>query len=189
MTEENLKNIKENYKKSLVAKNMIKELRKRETELEETSKEVQEYLDIKLKINSLNMYGIGDHSDTYLLDEAIFNEKIENYNNIYIYAGTYRHDKSDNVKSNSQQDILTNYFDPSADYHKYINIEEGYQKGQVKIPVDQSLIFEKDNIVLHQDKEDFSIFYKKIRNMFFETCIREGQEKAIEKVLKMRDNK
>lgn len=184
MTEENLKNIKENYKNSLVAKNMIKELRKREIELKETSKEVQEYLNIKVKINSLNMYGIGDHSDIYLLNEAIANENIKNCNNIYVYAGTYY-----NLSKSGEKDLLTNYFDPKADYHKYINIEEGFQKGQVKIPVDKSQIFERDNIVLFQEKEHFSIFYEKMRNMFFETCIREGQDKAIEKVLKIRDNK
>ena len=169
MTNEDIQIIKEKYEH---LKDIKEELLSEEEELKqlEENESVRRYLELKMRIESDKGYSyphVKTLSDEDLLEEAISNSKISKTNNIYVCIDTFH--RTDDYYINEYLNIEC----PSCngDYSMFlpsINVED----------------FEKENIVLYPPKNvDGEEYFQRIRNMYFETAINYGCNKAMEKIL------
>lgn len=180
MNSNELNEFKQQYQTVSRKKDIMNSLRIKKEELEKNDV-------VKLYCQILNeMAELNDdiNYEQNILDNAIANSNIKNTNGIYVYFGSF-------YKNIFNQEIPVDHMDHTAQYSVYMDIEKVYSSACITIPIESCESFERDNVILFP-KDVYSerwILYERIRRMFFETCVVEGQEKAIEKVLKIRDNK
>lgn len=143
---------------------------------------VKSYFEVLKEIEGYEDQSIVNETNKVLIDKITEKMKIKFSNDIYVYFGTY--------KDIDGKEYLVNEFDSSAQYRLYVDIEKHHSCAGIEVPIDKCKEFEKNYIILkpktHAERKKM---YDEARVTFFETCIVEGQEKAIEKVLKIRDNK
>lgn len=190
MENKNLKNIRKKYKEFVKLRQNYQELLKKKKELEEEPK-VQEYLNLLDEfVDSWNRsYILGSNvqesSDEQLIQKAVDTETIVNSNKIFVCMGTYK--RSDEVDIiHGASDYRVNKNDPLADYRIYSDIEKNSLHAKIEVPISKCEEFEKNNVVLYPNKCVSSEYYNNVRNIFFETAIKQGQKKAIEKVMSMK---
>ena len=85
----------------------------------------------------------------------------EDTNKIFVYCGSYSNSGSDMIKEKASSEF--------AEYRKYIDIE---QRDSFFVPVEECDEFEKDKTIIVGSLDH-------IRKTFIETCLKEGQEKAV----------
>ncbi|MDD3341901.1 MAG: hypothetical protein PHN72_06940 [Bacilli bacterium] len=190
MTQDDLKNIKREMEAIKESKEKGENLEKRLMELENNSI-VQEYLRIKTTLqNDKSLYWAKKISDDRILENAINYVRITNTDHIYICMGTYRESTQIDIEHGSS-DIRVERDDPSASYREYRNIELPLHDMDCtqQISISECAQFEQDNIVLYPYRESNANgqYYYKMRNMYFEDALTIGKEKALEKVLAIRN--
>ena len=189
MKEENLQNIRKKYKELGKTKQHILDVIEEKSKLEQLP-EVKKYLSLLEEIESYSSYSFSrdlkDSTNEQLLDRAVRSEKITETNKIFICMGTYRESSITDIEHGAS-DYLVPKDDPSADYRVYSDIEKNSLEATFEIPISQCNDFEQNNIVLHPTGLLASSYYNEIRKLFFETSIKYGQEKAIEKILYKRN--
>lgn len=186
MTNEEREKIKEKYECLLEIK---KEILKQKEEIEELEQDptVRRYLELKERLESDRDYDyseVVDLSNEKILEKAIESVRVTNTNNIYVYLGTYQINLNKNEEYPS--DFIVPFNDPKADYSEYMSIELdecAYEQKKLVSPKQREK-FEKDNIVLYPPKGiNSGTYYSEIRTMYFNTAIKYGCDKALEKVL------
>lgn len=182
MNSNELEQLKEGYKTLIDKRNELNNLMLLKEELENNDI-VKSYFDVLEKIEEFEDDSIINANDRTLMDKVIERMNIKTSNGIYVYFGTYYEDANDYCG-------ITNYYDPKAHYSKYVDIEKHHSYAGIEVPINEREEFEKNNIILmpktHGSRKSL---YDYVRDIFFETCIIENQEKAVEKVLKIRDSK
>lgn len=187
MTNEEIEKIKSTYDRLIGVKKYRMKLKKELEELK-TDPNVQRYVEIKESLEAdkeYSFYEIENLEDDKILEQAINSVKISNNNNIYVCMGTYQRYTEIGVV-----DCIVAHDDPNATYRKYVNIEldpNNWDDVQL-IPILFCENFERENIVLYPTQNANSAsYYYEIRNMYFDTAIKCGNEKALEKVLYKRN--
>lgn len=188
MTNEEKEKIRIKYEHLLEIK---KEILKNKDEIEmlEQDPTVRRYLELKEILESDRCYDyfkVVHLSNEMILEEAIKSVRISSTNGIFICSGTY---KNGDIGSDFN-DYIVSHDAPDADFRKYINIElPEYDSNLIQlIPISECAEFEQNNIVLYPPKEFNSPqYYSKIRMMYFNTAVKYGCEKAVEKVLYRRN--
>ena len=100
-------------------------------------------------------------------------------NGIYVYIATYKPNNAPDyeIDDGAPFDIETDYNDKDATHRSYWNIEGIWS---VQLPINECQEFEKTHTVLFADD-----FYQ-IQQEFITTAVKENQEKAVAKVLKIK---
>ena len=190
MHNEEIEKIKKEYEHLKMVRKEIIDLEKQIKECEQNPI-VRHYFELKEMLESDKSYEyyqtVNFNADQLLL-YVINNNKITNTNNIYVYMGTYRMNWDRNGEC--FEDFVVSFDDINADYSEYFNIELGvsdYNKKKLVSPIRREE-FEKNNIVLYPpngvDKYDY---YNSVKIMYFDTAIKCGCDKALEKVLYKRN--
>lgn len=183
MKEQNLKNIRKKYKEFIKQKEKYKSLIEKKEELEKKP-DVKEYINLLEIIDSWDS-NVQEKSDKQLLDKAVYSERIVESNNIFVYMGTYRISSEIDIVHGSSDNLVAKN-DPSADYRIYSDIEKNSLDASIQVPISQCDKFEKENFVLYPNRRYVtSEYYNLVREIFFETAVKSGQKKAIEKVISM----
>ena len=180
MNSNELNKFKKQYQEIVKKRELLNSLLVKKEELEKDAM-VKSYCEL---LNELSLLSNELCKEQNILDVAISHVNIKNTNGIYVYFGTF-------YDNNLGQEILVDRTNQYAKYNIYMNIEKIYSSAGVKVPINFCESFEKNNKILFP-KNVFSerwVIYEKARRLFFETCISDGQEEAIEKVLKLGDNK
>ena len=179
MNSNELQQLKEGYKKLIDNRDELNKLISLKKELENNDI-VKSYFEVLDKIDELEDESIVNANDKALMDKAVECMNIKISNGIYVYFGTYYEDSNDYCS-------ITNYHDPKAHYSKYVDIEKHHSYAGIEVPIDEREEFEQNNIIIMPKTfGSRKSLYDYVRYIFFETCIIENQEKAIEKVLKIR---
>lgn len=190
MTEEELERIRKNYQEKLAKRAEILQLGQLIKQYEQDEK-VQKYLeliDLYRKNTTGHLTGYDKKTDSDLLYSTLSSVRINSTNNIYIYMGTYKKNIECDIVHGSN-DYRVNIRDPQADYRIYRNLElMSYQRNcEIEVPIKDCLKFEQEHIVIYPKGTSLcDQFYLKLHDEFFNTAIKESQEKALEKVLKLR---
>lgn len=100
--------------------------------------------------------------------------KIIDTNNLWFLLGIYSAEKYRCVFS-EEPDMLN-------DSLVYINLEN--EKMRVVIDLNQKEVFESEHVIINTSSEDDWSSYYKMREKFFVDCVNEGQEIAVEKILR-----
>ena len=175
-----LEQLKEGYKKLIDNRDELNNLMSLKKELENNDI-VKTYLSVLEKIEEFEDESIINANDKALMDKVIERMNIKTSNGIYVYFGTYYEVGNDCY--------ITNYHDPNAHYSKYVDIEKHHSYAGIEVPINEREEFEKNNnIIMPKTLGSRKDLYDYVRDIFFETCIIENQEKAVERVLKIRDN-
>lgn len=183
MTNEDLKLMREKFEE---LKNKRTEVLKMGEAIEtyEQHPAVKKYLELLAlyKKNTTGvMYEFDKKTDEDLLHSAITSVIINDTNNIYVYMGSY-------IKSNGSSDCRVKKDDPQADYRLYRNLElMAYQEGyEISVPINECKNFEEKYMVIFPYKTySNDQYYLKLRRIFFDTAVLEGQEKAFEKIKRL----
>lgn len=185
MTDAELSDIRRNYEKSIEQKKEVLDLEEA-IELYEQLPVIQRYLTLKRRLEYISPSTKVQLLDEEILERIIDDIGVSNTNNIYVCMGAYKFNPDKNVDVPS--DFIVQLNDPNADYIEYVGIEKSEFNPQfIKLPSKQRVEFEKDNIVLYPpDEVNSTVFFNKIREMFFKIVIKDGQEKALEKILEER---
>ena len=144
----------------------------------EQDESVKRYLSYKQNINDIN-----NKISTIKYDNRDYNWSHEqlliyygtnyNTNGIYVCVGTYKAVR----KMTIEGDKLYYYEVPDMGEILSINSQSA-----------DSIDFENNNTVLYPKVgENADEYYKKAKLLFFETCLEENQEKAIQKVMKLNE--
>lgn len=192
MTNDEMNRIKETYEHLLEIKNEILQLEKSVKEYEQ-SPIVQKYLKLKNQLENDKRYSydqVQNKTNEDILEKAIDSIRVTHPENIYVYIGTYQRSHEIDIEHGST-DYRVSISDPNADYREYRNIELSRFEATIQVPISMCEKFENENIVLFPYKQANvnAEYYYKIRNMYFETAIKYGKEKALEKVLYQRNKK
>ena len=184
MTNEELEKIRNKYNSLIGTRQELLNLQK-EIEEYEQNPIVRKYLELKERLESdkaYDYYETINFDNNKILEKSIKSVKVTNTNNIYVCMGTYQ-----NGDINSDfNDYIVSFDDPNADFREYISVESAsYEDDYCKlVPISECDAFEKKNIVLYPPKGVKGVdYYCKIRNMYFDTAIKYGCDKALEKVL------
>ena len=152
---------------------------------------VKKYLEL-IKLYEENttgiMYEFDKKTDEDLLYSAITSVRINETNNIYVYMGTYIKNHEYDIEHGSR-DYRVNKNDPKADYMIYRNLElMSYQDDyEISIPIKECKRFEDEHTVIYPNRTWLNDqYYLKLRDEFFATAIREGQDKALEKIKRLK---
>lgn len=185
MTDAELSDIRRNYEKSIEQKKEVLDLEEA-IELYEQLPVIQRYLTLKRRLEYISPSTKVQLLDEEILERVIDDIGVSNTNNIYVCMGAYQFNQDKNVDVPS--DFIVPLNDPNADYIEYVGIEKSESNSQfIKLPSKQRVEFEKDNIVLYPPEGiNTTVFFNKIREMFFKIAIKDGQEKALEKILEER---
>ena len=174
MNSNELEQLKEEYKRLIDKRNELNNLIALKKRLE-NSDVVKSYFEVLKKIEEYEDQSITKATNKVLIDKIIEKMKIKLSNGIYVYFGTY--------KDIAYREYLVNEFDSSAQYRLYVDIEKPYSFAGIEVPIEECEEFEKNHIILMpKNLGDRKRMYDEARVKFFETCIVEGQEKAIQKI-------
>ena len=120
------------------------------------------------------------------LFENIENETLFGSNNILVYMGTFITKDDYSCDWNEINEILVYKFDSSASYYKYKDLETGniyrVDISNVEEFVKNNLIVEIPNARRFETKEGYEDDFLKLRRIFCCELVKNGQEKAIQKV-------
>lgn len=182
MTNKEMEKIKNRYNTLISIKQRLLSLNKKIEELEQEPI-IRKYLDLQTQLENekLSFYYVSlQLSNDDILRKIIENIETTNTNNIYTYIGTYQ--VNNEQKKESSSDFSVSYDNPNASYRLYRNIEIPSEEKKIMIAL--QLEFEQQNIVLYPPKGvNSDTYFTDIRNMYFNTAIKYGQGKALEKVL------
>lgn len=169
MNDNELEQLREGYKTLSDKRNELNNLISLKKRLENTDI-IKLYFEVLKEIEGYEDQSIVNANDRTLMDKVIEKMNIKTSNGIYVYFGSYH--------------------GPMCHISKYMDIEKHHSSCDIEISFDEREKFEKEHIILRpKNLGECEKLYNETRVIFFETCIVEGQEKAIEKVLKIRDNK
>lgn len=190
MTNEEREEIKAKYENLLKIK---KEILKQKDEIKELEQNpiVRRYLELKERIESDQVddyYKIVHLSNEMILEKVMESVSTTNTNNIYVYLATYQINREKKSADDPVEpvDYIVSLEDPEADYIEYMSIEldEYPIKNIQSVAPDNRKEFEQNNIVLYPpDGVNNAKYYSEIRMMYFNTAIKYGCDKAVEKVL------
>lgn len=179
MNQETLDGLREKFreKKEEIKEHNKKVLRIRELMNNEAVKEYIELVgqDDNMRYININNVEIIDKIYRPFLSEI----KDRDRNNIYFYLGTYSFFYHYDI-TDGGVDKKVNYDDKLADYRLYWNIEGSVP---VRIPVDQSLEFEKNNVVIGTYFGSAKDYYF-IQKEFFANAVVFNQNKAKKMLIK-----
>ena len=203
MTEEHVKYLKETYQNYHEAKIEYNELNNKKDKLQSELKEmenneiIKQYLIKKREFNTIesdimDLLKNKGRNLEYDIDSLLYFLGSNNYpNDFFVCVGEYNNSLNIDrdmiliecvYKSKKLLPINSN----DSTHKVYINIECGTEFILSKnICTD----FENRKVVLYPSDEDPFEFYKKVRLMFFKTCVNYNQEEAIAKVLELRKGK
>lgn len=185
MKDEELENLRREYKHLVDLRDELIKVRSRIKELEQEPI-VREYLSLLNRERSdlSSNYKLFRKTDEELLEEAIRETVHRPDCSIYIYIGDYK-----TLEGEPRSTKLVPTFIPISkneeypEYRKYRNIECNCEEGTM-IFIDECEEFEQRNIVLYPPNKTYSIeYFNKIRRIYFDTAIKYGKEKAVEKIL------
>lgn len=148
----------------------------------ESNKFIRYYINVLKQIENIND-DFNNYFDDELLYKIINSIDIKRTNGIYVYKGTF-------YDTCHAPLYKASYDTPNASYREYMDIEKDYSSSIVQIPIKKCDDFEKYNIVFYPlpypyDNGNLEL-YQNLRRTFFRTCIFEGQDKAIEKILTLK---
>lgn len=176
MKEEELLKIRERYTELVNLKEEVTKIKENMEELKKVP-EVQKYIELYDKLNSWVYYDV-KHADYKHLAESLARSKgVTPTTNIYCYIGTYQYDE------NMDPDKIGD-FSEDMDFVSFTNIETF--KSSIKVKPEDLQEFVKENIIVSPTElcQDGAMLYYMVQNEYFETCVKEGQDKAIEKCKK-----
>lgn len=210
MTEDNLKYLKEKVSNWNLVKKDINALERMKNRLLAEKSRLEEDFTVRQYIKIMS--GISKHDEE--LDKLMNEHKdwnwdedklIENSafssvsNGIYVCMGGYPAKKGTYIERNNCFDYLVpdntkilDITDESVFYRIYWDIERGLsyvrEDGKILGKYEWQL-FENNHIILFPTVDDKEEFFKQVRLLFLKTCISDGQEEAIQKVLSIKDSK
>lgn len=188
MTNEELAKIRKKFKD--LQENRTKFLKvSRELELLEENPIVKEYLKLFAFFDDMSGYDFDEKTDDDLLVMALHYVSINETNNIYVCVGTFQNNYEYDIEHGST-DYRVNKDDPDADYRIYRNLEQ--ETDEIKEIIDNCEKFEQGHIVIYPRCPQTNThlcerYYQKLRTEFLRTSVYESQEKALQKVLNMRN--
>lgn len=148
----------------------------KEETLSNIRKNYYELLELKKQIESFKCYSFEEFmSERDILTKAIQKEKIDETNNILICIGTY-------CFIHGEKFYEVNETDTKANYKIYLDLEKHVENALYKISIENVKEFEENHTILNSSENPIR-FYNKMKKTFYETAIKENQEKAIKKVL------
>lgn len=124
-------------------------------------------------------------SNDDIVNKVISYSRISNTNNIYVYMGTYQRGSYSDIE-HGPTDKRVARDNENADYRVYADIEKNSSDAYVEVPIEKCDDFEKENTILFSHQFISSDYYYSVKKMFFEEALKNGQEKAIQKVLSIR---
>ena len=163
----------------------------------EQDESVKRYLSYKQNVNDIN-----NKISTIKYDNRDYNWSREqlliyygtnyNTNGIYVCVGTYKAVRKMTIEGDKlycyevpDMGEILSINSQSAAYKIYTNIENNEK---IVKSISDSIDFENNNTVLYPKVgENADEYYKKAKLLFFETCLEENQEKAIQKVMKLNE--
>lgn len=115
-------------------------------------------------------------------------------NNIYVCVGEYAKMQQAKWDCKNKSFVETRGYMPDRSkllplnssngfFRKYMNLESDYNSVVLEKTNNE---FENNNIVFYPGEENALDFYKRVRLLFFKTCIENNQEEAIAKVLELK---
>lgn len=181
MTDDNLNQLKRNYD-DLVAKKQ-KLLKLRQTiEKYERKKAVKKYLELKEEFLSLNR-SIADTPDDVLFEIAMGKSKVTgDSDNIYVFLGSYKKLNERDIVHSSRDIRIFDGETDNIDYKIYRNLEVDHLD-KVIVPSDECEEFEEENIIIYPRTILTGGYYYQIRSRYYKDAIKNGIDKAREKLL------
>lgn len=185
MKNDELEELRKYYNKLMESDNRKDEIKKKLAQLQSDPK-VIEYIDLKRELDYFNTHDIIPVNNKKIIERIVDNISVTNTTNIYVYMSTYTTNYyNSNAKTSDTKEVL--YDSEDASYRSYYNIENP-SLSSIDVPINDCSEFENNNIVLFPPKDaSFFDYYKKIRNIYFETAIKNGNEKAVEKVKSIKE--
>ena len=191
MTNEELEKIRKKFKELQEKRTAILKLGE-EIKLLEQNPTVKKYLEL-VELYEKNTLGkmdeFGKKTDEDLLHSSLCSVRINETNNIYVYIGTFQKNYEYDIEHGSP-DYRVNKNDPNADYRIYRNLElMAYQDAyEIEVQIDDCEKFEQEHIVIYPKKTSlYNQFFLKTRDEFFKTSVYESQEKALERILDIKN--
>ena len=191
MTNEELEKIRKKFKELQEKRTAILKLGE-EIKLLEQNPTVKKYLELVNlyeKNTTGRMYEFDKKTDDDLLYSSLCSVRINETNNIYVYMGTFQKNYECDIEHGST-DYRVNKYDPDVDYRIYRNLElMSYQDAyEIEVQIEDCEKFEQEHIVIYpQNTSLCDQYYLKLKDEFFETSVYESQEKALEKVLNLKN--
>ena len=191
MTNEELEKIRKKFKELQEKRTEILKLGEAIKLLEQnpTVKKYLELVNLYEKNTTGRMYEFDKKTDDDLLYSSLCSVRINETNNIYVYMGTFQKNYECDIEHGST-DYRVNKHDPDANYRIYRNLElMSYQDAyEIEVQIEDCEKFEQGHIVIYPKKTSlYNQFFLKTRDEFFKTSVYESQEKALEKVLNLKN--
>lgn len=179
MKEEVLNLIKEEINKAKQDRENCLMLLNQIHKLEQDDK-VKEYLNLREQLQILQHKEMVNKSDDEIMYEIFSKYKniIAETNQIYVYIGTFTSSETE-----VPYEIMVHRDDVRGIYRKYKNIENDYTQ---ILNIEDSIEFEKNNIVLFPNTKLLISYYDKVREEYIKTLVTEGQEKAYQRILSIK---
>lgn len=191
MTNESYNKIKAKYDELILKREKCNQLNSQLKRLEELRTKLELNLDVQAYVSTLEQIDkIKQSLNSSYKKEELTDEKIiysasyeigngSETNNIYVYMGTFDYDNDYDIVHGPGVIKLS---DNATDFgwKSYRNIELRSFEAERQVSQNGLDKFEKENTILYAPKGiSAEKFYYQVRNMFFETLVKFGQEEAV----------